>query len=89
MRHQTTPVRYDAFLEQVRRLPRNQNAFILAVDGGGGSGKSFFTKRLQAVDPAIVVVHMDDFFRPADQHARIPGEPEPVAADFDWQRLER
>lgn len=85
----TTTVRYQTFLEQVRHLPRKQTAFIMAVDGGGGSGKSFFTKMLQAVDPNIAVVHMDDFFLPANRHTRSPVKLETIAADFDWRRLER
>ena len=89
MMPQTTLVGYEAFLEQMRQLPRKQTAFLMAVDGGGGSGKSFFTRMLQAVDSTIVVVPMDDFFFPATQQTRSDAQSETIAADFDWRRLER
>jgi uridine kinase len=84
---QSTVVGYKAFLEELRQMPRKQKTFIMAVDGGGGSGKSFFVRRLQAADPSIAVVHMDDFFLPANQRTGYH-EPKTIAADFDWHRLE-
>ena len=57
----------------------------IGIDGPGGSGKSTLAVELASKGPGAVVVHVDDFYLPANQR-----EPGPHAFDdFDWERLAR
>lgn len=57
---------------------------LVAIDGAGGSGKSFLARsvarELAAAGTPVAVVHFDDFFLLSGQ--RTPGSP-----SFDWRRL--
>jgi uridine kinase len=58
-------------------ISRENDPFIIAVDGPGGSGKSFFVDHIDDYD----VVHFDDFYLPVS-------DPEIIGSNFDWQRLQ-
>jgi uridine kinase len=61
---------------------------LVAVDGKGAAGKSTFARALEAVaDGQVLVVEMDDFFRPSAERPVGMAAEKPVGADFDWQRL--
>lgn len=46
-------------------MPPRQQTLLIAVDGGGGSGKSTFARVLQKQLPDLSIVHMDDFYLPS------------------------
>jgi uridine kinase len=64
---------------------------LVAIDGGGGAGKSSLAERLQEAlrlsNVPASIVEVDDFFLPSER--RPPGVPRerPIGGDFDWQRL--
>lgn len=59
---------------------------IIAIDGPGGSGKSFFTNHLSDYLSYCQVIHFDDFYyeRNSRQHTRTE-----IGSNFDWHRLEK
>lgn len=61
-------------------ISKNQDKFIIAIDGPGGSGKSFFLEKLSSVLKNYDIVHFDDFYLPKY-------DPEIVGSNFDWRRL--
>ena len=66
------------------RLP-----LLVAVDGGGGAGKSTLAASLASSFEQLVIVHVDDFYRPMHDDIRRGLTPEAAYASlFDWQRLE-
>ena len=67
--------------------PRKAKTLLLGIDGCGGSGKTTFAANLQALNPEITVVHMDDFFRPTSQRLPRNLAAQQVGSDFDWVRL--
>ncbi|CAN5608030.1 AAA family ATPase [soil metagenome] len=67
-------------------------AVMIAIDGCGGSGKTYFAKRLAEQlhgISSVITVHMDDFFKPSI--LRLPQREcdALIGSDFDWQRLRR
>jgi len=59
---------------------QNQDRFFIAIDGPGGSGKSFFTEKLCGILKDFDIVHLDDFYLPTYK-------PDIIGSNFDWQRL--
>jgi len=54
--------------------------FIIAVDGLGGAGKSFFSNKLSSYLKDCLVIKFDDFYLP-ESNASI------IRSNFDWHRL--
>ncbi len=61
-------------------ISKKQDKFIIAIDGPGGSGKSFFLEKLCSVLKIYDIVHFDDFYLPEY-------DPEIAGSNFDWRRL--
>jgi uridine kinase len=63
--------------------------FLVAIDGAGGSGKSFLADALLAEltshNVLAEVVHFDDFYLPSA--LRSAANVKPIGANFDWRRL--
>ena len=62
-----------AVVAAVAALPRDRTTWV-GVDGFGGAGKTTLADELAAAVPGAVVVHVDDFARPA-------------LAEWDWDRF--
>ncbi len=77
------------FLRRLDEIPRRRRTLLIGIDGCGGSGKSTLARRLGEARPDVTVVHIDDFYLPADERPTGPHEARPVGSDFDWRRLER
>lgn len=61
---------------------------LVAIDGLGGAGKSTLARALQADLAAVIIVQMDDFYRPMLERRREQLSPvEGFDQFFDWQRL--
>ena len=81
-----------ALAAKIRELHGGATAVLIAIDGLGGSGKSYlassFAEEMQTrSDSPVSVVHGDDFFLPSAQRFfRSVGE-KAIGADFDWRRL--
>jgi uridine kinase len=73
-----------------RRSKDRGSPLLVAVDGGGGAGKSTLAASLAGAFEQLVIVHVDDFYRPMSDEIRRGLTPEAAYASlFDWQRLER
>jgi uridine kinase len=57
---------------------------IIAIDGGGGAGKSTLASRIAAEIPQTQTVHMDDFYRRKADLVTSDGDQN---VNFDWERL--
>jgi len=81
----------EELVSRVVSLYAAKPTILVAIDGPGGSGKSFLaqslSRNLAASGTPVTVIHFDDFFLPSEQ--RSPGSPadKPIGADFDWSRL--
>jgi uridine kinase len=62
-------------------ISKEQESFIIAVDGRGGAGKSFFVDHLCRYMNDYEIIHFDDFYLPVSN-------PEIIGSNFDWQRLQ-
>lgn len=78
---------FDTLNALLDSLPRKQSAFLLGIDGLGGSGKSVFAEALKRNRTDVTLVHMDDFFLPSAQRSLEPPRQKSIGADFDWQRV--
>jgi uridine kinase len=81
-------VSFENLIAVLHTLPRKCQTLIVGIEGGGGSGKSTFAKKLQLIAPDITVVHIDDFYLPARQRPTPEIAAQLLCANFDWQRLE-
>ncbi len=70
---------------------RSSSTVLVAVDGPGGSGKTYLADAIsRAVEEAglrSATIHTDDFFLPSA--CRVSGGPseKPIGSDVDWVRL--
>jgi uridine kinase len=64
---------------------------LVAIDGGGGAGKSSLAKKLEAhltaADLPVSIVEVDDFFLPLGHRSPAPSSENAIGSDFDWLRL--
>ena len=81
----------ERILSNVLALRRSSSTVFVAIDGPGGSGKTFLADALSCAMPRAglrsATIHTDDFFLPSARRAS--GEPseKPVGSDVDWVRL--
>ena len=61
---------------------------LIAIDGFSGSGKSTLSQILEQLDTRVIVVHMDDFYRPMPEDEGLKLSPaKGFSRYFDWERL--
>jgi len=83
------PVAVEAVLAALAALPGHRAPILVAVDGGGGAGKSTLAAGLARRLAPSRVVSMDDFYRPSPDTQRAALSPEQgYERYFDWRRLE-
>ncbi len=71
----------------VNAMRDTQKLVLVAIDGGGGSGKTTFARKLGMLTNATVVSG-DDFYRVLDEHERDKLDAQSGYLQyFDWQRL--
>src|SRR5882672_8744801 len=72
-------------------LHANAKTVLVAIDGAGGSGKSFLarsiSRALKASSIPACIVEGDDFFLPSRQRPRGGPLETPIGGDYDWPRL--
>lgn len=73
------------FLTKIEGIESNRNTIIVGIDGPSAAGKSTLAGKLTELDDRITIVHMDDFYRPSEEHNNI--NPEVYGEGFDWKRL--
>jgi uridine kinase len=75
------------FLSKFDRIQKNRNTLIVGIDGASASGKSTIAYKLKELDNRVIIVHMDDFYRPSEEQKAII--PEVIGANFDWERVRK
>lgn len=65
---------------------KERKTVIIAIDGPGGSGKSFFAQRLSSYISRVQIVHFDDFYFESFSPKHGSNQ---IGSSFDWQRLEK
>ncbi|WP_028544196.1 uridine kinase family protein [Paenibacillus taiwanensis] len=76
----------EELLNMLHKLPRKNNILLVGIDGCGGSGKSSLARKLRDISNEVVLIEMDDFYRPSSERTVNP-ESNSVGADFDWMRV--
>lgn len=77
---------FSELAKKITASPIHNRQRLIAIDGGGGAGKTTFAACLQREIPGSVVVKIDDFYRPPQ--LRVPLESTKIInPNFDWDRL--
>lgn len=72
--------------ESIRLLPHKHSQKVLAIDGGGGAGKTTFARHLARELEGAEIIAIDDFFKGPME---ILTEPAQLTINpiFDWERF--
>jgi uridine kinase len=74
--------------QEIMKLPSKHHQKFIAIDGGGGSGKTTFAEMLQKEIAGSFIVEIDDFYKPPQ--LRIPVLPtEIINPNMDWDRFKK
>jgi uridine kinase len=69
----------------VGRYPRKSSTLLVGIDGFGGTGK--LAEQLSNSYAKCEIVHMDDFYLPAQQLNQNIHQNKYIGADFNWKRI--
>ena len=72
--------------QRIEKIPPKHRQRLIAIDGGGGAGKTTFATCLQAVLPGSCIVKIDDFYRPSQLRTPVVST-EVINHNFDWDRF--
>jgi uridine kinase len=75
------------FITKFDQIQKDRNTLIVGVDGASASGKSTIADKLKELDDRVIVVHMDDFYRPSEEQKDI--DLKLIGANFDWKRVRK
>lgn len=74
--------------QQIIKLPSKHHQKLIAIDGGGGSGKTTFSEILQKEIAGSFIIEIDDFYKPSQ--LRVPVAPtEIINPNMDWDRFKK
>jgi uridine kinase len=76
----------DDLAKKITKTPHKYRQRIIAIDGGGGAGKTTFASYLQQAIPGSVVVKIDDFYKPPQLRTPLLST-KIINPNFDWDRL--
>ena len=48
-------------IDEIRKNPKGEKTYLIAIDGRSGSGKSFLANKLKEVIPNVTIVSLDEF----------------------------
>lgn len=86
---QSTVIEALTFSELTGRItssPFKHRRRLIAIDGGGGAGKTTFASCLERAIPGSHIVKIDDFYRPPQLRTPVLSTKE-INPNFDWDRL--
>lgn len=82
----TNTLSFKELAQQIVSVPSKHRQRIVAIDGGGGAGKTTFASYLQEAIAGSVVVKIDDFYRPPQLRTPLLST-KIINPNFDWDRL--
>ena len=74
--------------QHIIATPSTHKQQLIAIDGGGGAGKSTFAQHVQQALPGSVIVAIDTFYKPPQLRVPVESFAEPNP-NFDWDRFEQ
>ncbi|MEK7620469.1 MAG: hypothetical protein AAB413_04520 [Patescibacteria group bacterium] len=80
------PVSFDELAKRITSAPCKHHQRIVAIDGGGGAGKTTFASHLQQAIKGSRVIKIDDFYRPPQLRTPLLST-KIINPNFDWDRL--
>jgi len=60
---------------------------LVAIDGGGGAGKSTLAEHIASKYGSGEIIHMDDFYKPSNERLQLEITKKEHGADYDIKRL--
>jgi len=82
----TKSLTFSELAKKITDAPHEHRQRLIAIDGGGGAGKSTFATHLQKEIAGSFIVKIDDFYRPPQ--LRVPVlSTEIINPNMDWDRL--
>jgi uridine kinase len=82
----TTRITFKEFAQQIGRVACKHRQKVIAIDGGGGAGKTTFASYLQQAIAGSTIVKIDDFYRPPQLRTPLFST-KIINPNFDWDRL--
>ena len=82
----TEILNFSEFAKKILETSHKHRQRIIAIDGGGGSGKTTFASYLQKEIAGSYVVKIDDFYRPPQLRTPIVST-NVINPNFDWDRF--
>lgn len=79
-------VQYKELAKFLENAMQEKDVIIIAIDGPGGSGKSYFADNLKKYLSKCQIIHFDDFYHASNSENH--NYPE-IGSSFDWRRLEK
>jgi uridine kinase len=79
---------FSELAKKITSLPHKHRQRIIAIDGGGGAGKTTFASCLQKEIPGSRIVKVDDFYLPPQLRAPVLSM-DVINPNFDWDRIRR
>ncbi len=81
---------FDDAVALLKKLYRDEQFVLVAVDGHSAAGKFTFARKLQAALRDVQLVHGDDFYRVMSKTERFKlAAPQGYRRYYDWERLEQ
>lgn len=77
---------HDVFLDIQRKRVKGE-AFLIGIDGLGGSGKTRFAEEIKILESSIEVVHLDDFYLPSINRPTSAKAQSSFGSNIDFKRV--
>lgn len=72
--------------QKILATPSKHRQRLIAIDGGGGAGKTTFASYLQKEIAGSFIIKIDDFYRPPQLRSPIVST-QVINPNFDWSRF--
>lgn len=79
-------MKFGELAKKIINTPPKHRQRIIAIDGGGGAGKTTFATHLQKEIAGSFVVKIDDFYRPPQLRTPVLST-SVINPNFDWDRI--
>lgn len=82
----TKTLTFSELAKQIINAPHKHRQRLIAIDGGGGAGKTTFATCLQKEIAGSFIVKIDDFYRPPQLRTPLQST-KIINPNFDWDRF--